>query len=134
MEDGVLLESVEGLGHSPFVARAGEIWELLQGEREDVSQELLSAGPLCQSETAGLRESDASETNGREVEWRRRGILEARLRHVNDALDRLLDGGYGRCTECGEEIDGKRLVVDPAAPLCIGCQPNADGETRFRHM
>ena len=134
MEDGVLLESVEGLGHSPFVARAGEIWELLQGEREEVSQELLAEGPLCQSETAGLRESEASETNGREVEWRRRELLEARLRDLNDALDRLMDGGYGRCTECGEEIDGKRLVVDPAAPLCIGCQRNADGEMRFRTM
>lgn len=81
-----------------------------------------------------LGESEASETNGREVEWRRRGLLEARLRDVNDALDRLMDGGYGRCTECGEEIDGKRLAVDPAAPLCIGCQRNADGETRFRTM
>jgi len=53
---------------------------------------------------------------------------------VNDALDRLMDGGYGRCTDCGEEIDGKRLVADPAASLCIACQRNADGETEFRNM
>lgn len=42
MDDGILLESVEGLGHSPFVANAGEMWWSLQGEREEVSRELLA--------------------------------------------------------------------------------------------
>jgi len=134
MEDGVLLESVEGLGHSPFVANAGEIWWSLQGEREEVSRELLAAGPLSHSEAVGLRASEASETNVREIESRHRGQLEGRLRDVNDALDRLMDGGYGRRTDCGEEIDDKRLVADPAASLCIACRRTADGESRFRTM
>jgi RNA polymerase-binding transcription factor DksA len=134
MEDGILLATVEGLGHSPFVASAGEIWELLQGEKEEVCRDLLADGPLFHSEAVGLRESEASETNGREIEWRHRGQLEGRLREVNDALDRLMDGGYGRCTDCGEEIDGKRLAADPAAHLCFACQRGVDGETRFRTM
>lgn len=122
MDDGLLLESVEGLGHSQFVANAGEIWWSLQGEREEVSRELLAKGPLSHGEAVGLRESEASDTNSREIEWGHRAQLEGRLRDLNDALDRLMDGGYGRCTDCAEEIDGKRLVADPATSLCIACQ------------
>lgn len=81
---------------------------------------------MCHSQALGLRESDASETNGREIEWRHRGQLEGRLRDLNDALDRLMDGGYGRCRDCGEEIGDKRLVADPAASLCITCQRDAE--------
>ena len=134
MDDGILLQSVEGLGESPFVGTGGEIWELLQGEKEEVSQELLGEGSLCQDEAGGLRESESSETNGREIEWRHRGQLEARLRDINDAQDRLIDGGYGSCTDCGKEIESRRLVADPAASLCIACQRSADGETRFRTL
>ena len=130
MDDGILLQSVEGLGHSPFIANAGEVWEVLQGEKEEVCRELLAEGPLFHSEASGLSESEASE-NDREIKWQHRVLLEVRLRKLNDALDRLMDGGYGRCTDCGEEIDRKRLVADPAASLCIACQEKADGENQI---
>ena len=134
MDDGIFLQSVEGLGHSPFVADAGEIWESLQGEREGLSRELLAGGPLCQREAGGLRDSETSETNGREIEWRLRGQLEGRLRDVNDALDRLMDGAYGKCADCGNEIDRRRLMAEPAASLCLECQKIADGEQNFRTL
>jgi RNA polymerase-binding transcription factor DksA len=134
MNDATLLLSVEGLGDSPFVGTGGEIWELLQSEKGGVCRDLNAEGPLCSSEASGLREHESSETNGREIEWRHRGQFEARLRYINDAQDRLIDGAYGRCADCGEEIDAKRLVAYPAASLCIACQRNADGETRFRTM
>lgn len=46
MDDGLLLLSVEGLGDSPFVATSGEIWELLQGEKEGVCRDLIAEAPL----------------------------------------------------------------------------------------
>ncbi len=95
MDDGLLLLSVEGLGDSPFVGTGGEIWELLQGEKEGVCRDLNAEGPLCRREASGLREHESSETNGREIEWRHRGQLEARLRDINDAQDRLIDGDNG---------------------------------------
>ena len=134
MDDGILLQTVEGLGESPFVGTGGEIWELLQGEKEELSQELLAEGPLCQDEVGGLQESEPSETNSREIEWRHGGQLEARLREINDAQDRLIDGGYGRCADCGKEIESRRLVADPAASLCITCQRSTDVEIRFRTL
>lgn len=96
MDDGLLLLSVEGLGDSPFVGTGGEIWELLQGEKEGVCQELLAEGPLLHDEVGGSQESEPSEETAREIEWRHRGQLEARLRDINDAQDRLIDGAYGR--------------------------------------
>jgi len=124
--DGILLQTVEGLGDAPLVRTGGEIWEWLQGEKEEVAHELLWEGPLCQAGVSGVQEAEASEENEREIEWRHRGRLEARLREINDAQDRLLDGAYGRCADCGAEIGGKRLAADPAVSLCITCQRNTE--------
>lgn len=47
------------------------------------------------------------------------------------ALQRLQDGTYGKCVECGEDIPVKRLMAKPETTLCVGCQ-NAI-EKRSRH-
>jgi RNA polymerase-binding protein DksA len=122
---------MEGLGDAPLVRTGCEIWEWLQCEKEKVAHELLSEGPLCQTAVSGVQEAEASEENGREIEWRHRGQLEARLREINDAQDRLMDGAYGRCTDCGTEIDNRRLAADPTASLCITCQRSAESEAVF---
>jgi DnaK suppressor protein len=44
------------------------------------------------------------------------------LRLVEEAMDRLSDGSYGECTNCGDEISPKRLEAIPWAPYCIKCQ------------
>jgi RNA polymerase-binding transcription factor DksA len=132
--DGLLLQTVEGLGDDSRLRTGGAIWEWLQGEKEEVAHEILSEGPLCQSAVSGVQEAEASEENGRELEWRHRGLLEARLRELNDAQDRLLDDSYGRCTECLGEIDSKRLEADPASALCINCQRSAEPDALFYTM
>ncbi|PYS24999.1 MAG: hypothetical protein DMF72_03185 [Acidobacteria bacterium] len=48
---------------------------------------------------------------------------------MNDAQDRLLDGAYGICQECGSQIGGKRLLADPAALLCLVCQQMTEQES-----
>lgn len=132
--DGLLLQTVKGLADVPLVRAGCEIWEWLQAEKEEVLREILSEGPLCQTPVSGVREPEASEENGREIEWRHRGQLEARLREINDAQDRLMDGAYGRCTDCGAEIDSRRLAADLATPLCIACQKSAEAEALFWTM
>ena len=44
------------------------------------------------------------------------------LAHVQGALARIRDGGYGLCTECGEHIPWTRLDAFPAAPRCTHCE------------
>ena len=43
-----------------------------------------------------------------------------RLR-VDAALQRIEDGEYGFCIECGSEIPFERLRIDPAASHCVAC-------------
>ncbi len=43
------------------------------------------------------------------------------LARIDTALKRMDEDEYGWCAECGEPIAYKRLEIDPAAALCIGC-------------
>ncbi|MGH8004534.1 MAG: TraR/DksA family transcriptional regulator [Limisphaerales bacterium] len=44
------------------------------------------------------------------------------LYHIDEALRRIKDGGFGKCQECGEEISTARLEAVPHARLCIACK------------
>jgi RNA polymerase-binding transcription factor DksA len=116
------LPRTQPLGNSPFSAGGGETWNSLQNLKEEVSRDLIAEGPLCQNEIPGLREGEESNANPWDIEWHHRAQLEARLRDIVDAQDRLLDGTYGQCSECGEQIAAGRLMADPAAYLCLKCQ------------
>jgi DnaK suppressor protein len=50
----------------------------------------------------------------------------ALLREVKAALQRVRDGGFGDCAECGSAISPKRLAAVPWAALCLLCQDRAD--------
>ena len=41
---------------------------------------------------------------------------------VKRALERLKEGTFGECIECGNEIGAKRLEALPWTPYCIDCQ------------
>jgi DnaK suppressor protein len=44
------------------------------------------------------------------------------LRDLDDALERLDDGAYGTCEDCGVTISPKRLEAIPWARYCVTCQ------------
>lgn len=134
MIEGMLLQTAEGLGEEPAIRTGCDIWERLQDEKDEVAREIRSEGPLCQTALNGIREAEYSERGEREIEWHHRGQLESRLREINEALDRLMDGAYGHCTDCGAQIGSKRLAADPSASLCINCQRGAEGESRTRTL
>lgn len=48
------------------------------------------------------------------------------LRSVHSALDRIVDGSYGVCLRCQEEIQPKRLDAVPWTKYCLTCQEAAD--------
>jgi RNA polymerase-binding transcription factor DksA len=41
------------------------------------------------------------------------------LTEINDALDRIEKGTFGRCEECGKEIPRERLNAVPYARYCV---------------
>lgn len=44
-----------------------------------------------------------------------------RLQEVDESLDRIENGTYGICEECGGPISLKRLEVRPVAKYCVPC-------------
>lgn len=45
--------------------------------------------------------------------------LEAQLKNVNRALEKIKEGTYGKCDVSGEDIPEERLGANPAATTCI---------------
>jgi DnaK suppressor protein len=41
---------------------------------------------------------------------------------IEEAFNRMKDGSYGTCTNCGTQIGEKRLQAVPWTPFCIDCQ------------
>ena len=46
--------------------------------------------------------------------------LELKLKDVNNALEKIAEGKYGICENCGKEIDVQRLEACPEAKTCLG--------------
>lgn len=44
------------------------------------------------------------------------------LNAIDEALERIEEGVYGKCARCGEALPEKRLEAVPWARLCIRCQ------------
>ena len=47
------------------------------------------------------------------------------IRMIEAALDRIANGSYGVCANCGERIAEARLDALPATPLCADCAAGA---------
>jgi DnaK suppressor protein len=58
----------------------------------------------------------------REIGFATRELLVERVNALSAALDRLNDGEYGTCIECGEQIAPARLQALPEVQTCVRCQ------------
>lgn len=54
------------------------------------------------------------------------------IKKIEEALQRLEDGTFGICEECGEEIPLKRLMARPVTTLCIQCKKEQEAAERGR--
>jgi DnaK suppressor protein len=43
------------------------------------------------------------------------------LKQIEFALERIEEGAYGKCEECGKKIPEPRLEAIPYAALCVNC-------------
>ncbi len=47
------------------------------------------------------------------------------LTNVDIALERLADGSYGNCAECGRKIGQTRIEFRPESIFCVDCKAKA---------
>ena len=57
-------------------------------------------------------------------------LLDQNREQIERALQRLKDGNYGICEDCGQGIPSERLRVRPEATRCVGCQSRWDRMNR----
>ena len=55
-------------------------------------------------------------------------IVSRTLKEVRDALQRIEEGSYGRCTVCGRRIEPARLEAVPWTPYCLEDQKKRDAQ------
>jgi DnaK suppressor protein len=68
----------------------------------------------------------ASATLGREIDYTLGDNAEQVISEIDAALQRIEDGTYGTCTNCGQKIPRERLDANPWADLCIDCKRRAE--------
>ncbi len=64
----------------------------------------------------------ANNAYSRELNFSISGAERALLLQIEEAIQRLDAGGFGRCAHCSETIAQPRLEAVPWARLCIRCQ------------
>ena len=69
----------------------------------------------------------ATVTYDRELDYTLEENAEHMLAEIDAALQRIDEGSFGRCTNCGKEIAPARLEARPWATLCIDCQRSREG-------
>ena len=99
----------------------------------DKEQELLSDIARLETEARAAGEvevgdqSDAATTSQAASESLQEDALASRtLVEVQDALRRIEDGTYGKCIQCGRDIEPARLEAIPWARYCLKDQEKFD--------
>ena len=74
---------------------------------------------LDQTTQGRLSRMDAMQVQAMALEIKRR--REVGINRIKAALNRIKEGEFGFCLNCGDEIAVKRLDIDPSIPTCISC-------------
>ena len=81
--------------------------------------------------TAMADEVDLIRVNeDREMSFATRSLLVERANKLAEALERLREGEYGICQECGEPIAPARLRAMPEVLTCVRCQDMLERSAR----
>ena len=94
----------------------------LRSELQDLEKSAKDAAKpvqLDQASVGRLSRMDAMQAQQMAQETGRR--RQQQVTKIDAALHRIESGDYGYCYVCGEEIDIRRLAVDPTITRCIKC-------------
>jgi DnaK suppressor protein len=104
--------------------------DLIQAERERLANAF-----QVENENMVLKDDERSdEVDQANADYERAKMLRFRNRDVfyakklKKALDKIEEGDYAICEDCGADIRFERLVARPTAELCIVCKDEAERE------
>jgi DnaK suppressor protein len=106
--------------------------KLLLAKRRELQANLAALeGEASASGDAEVRDytDAATASQGTSEAFEESSIESQTLEEVQDALRRIEDGSYGKCTVCGREITPARLEAVPWTPYCLEDQQKLDSKT-----
>ncbi|MBL6977374.1 MAG: TraR/DksA C4-type zinc finger protein [Desulfobacteraceae bacterium] len=56
------------------------------------------------------------------------------MKKINRALEKLNNGDFGVCEECGRKISEERLKARPMAVLCIRCKRKQEAIEKIKGL
>ncbi|GAP62547.1 hypothetical protein ARMA_0970 [Ardenticatena maritima] len=93
----------------------------LEEALQDAQRELETLREEIETEADyGLGEGDPAIVE-REMAMAMIEEVEGRIKTIEAALQRMEEGTYGICVECGAEIPYERLEIIPETPYCVQC-------------
>lgn len=101
-----------------LLERKIELESNLQLLYKDKSNDDQVQDPGDQALSSSIEEIKISQHNNERLEYSR----------ILKALEMLENGTYGICTDCGEAIMERRLMLYPNATRCIACQEAQEAE------
>jgi len=97
---------------------------VLETRIEEASRVLVNAEQ--EQKASSARHADEADQAAAEYERQTLSFKAAGARQtlsaLNHALERIRQGTYGECAQCGSEIEAKRLEAIPWARYCVKCQ------------
>jgi DnaK suppressor protein len=73
----------------------------------------------------------ASLESDRNFELRIRDRERRLIGKIREALDRIEDGEFGECEDCGDQIGEARLKARPVTTLCIECKTEQERQEKI---
>lgn len=101
--------------HSRLVARRDALRKILNGDIESLHE-------YNSTYDVGDNVDAAVDTANDEISSQLAEIESRELEQIEHALERIVQGVYGRCEFCGEKIADVRLNALPYTNSCIDCQ------------
>jgi DnaK suppressor protein len=99
-------------------------------------EELLSQADNTVSGMTDQRENFPDPTDRATLEADRNFMLRIRdrehklIKKIKKALDRIEDGTFGICDNCGEDISFARLKARPVTTQCIDCKTKQEAQEK----
>jgi DnaK suppressor protein len=98
--------------------------QLLESRIADAEHAISNAEQEARASSA--RHADSADQAAAEYERQALTFKAAAARQtlssLNQALERMRQGTFGECAQCGSEIEAKRLEALPWARYCLKCQ------------
>ncbi|MDR0828029.1 MAG: RNA polymerase-binding protein DksA [Desulfovibrio sp.] len=105
---------------------------------DDMLAEALQQGEATLEDMTGNNEIFADPADRATMEADRTFTLRIRdrerqlIKKIKAALQRMDDGNFGLCEECGDEIGVPRLKARPVTKLCINCKSKQEEDEHLR--